>query len=154
MRCPYCDSEDTRVVDSRPVEGGAAIRRRRACENCENRFTTYERQQATLVVSKRDGARQPFDPLKVEAGLTAAIADRPVPGGTVERMVRQIVAWAEDRGPVVSSEEIGARVLEALRSVDEVAYLRFASVYKDFSGAGDFEREMAELEGGERSAGE
>lgn len=96
---------------------------------------------------KRDGTRQPFDAAKVEAGLTAAIADRPVPGGTVERMVRQIVAWAEEQGPLVASDEIGARVLAGLRDVDEVAYLRFASVYKDFTGTHDFEREMAELEG-------
>lgn len=147
MRCPYCDAEDTRVVDSRPVESGASIRRRRACENCGNRFTTYERRQAALLVVKRDGTRQPFETAKIEAGLTAAIADRPVPGGTIERMVRQIVTWAEEQGPVVASEEIGARVLAGLRDVDEVAYLRFASVYKDFTGTHDFEREMAELEG-------
>ena len=98
------------------------------------------------MVRKRDGSRQPFDAAKLEAGLTAAIADRPVPGGTVERLVRQIESWAEEQGSEVASEALGVRVLAGLRDLDEVAYLRFASVYKDFTGPRDFEREMAELE--------
>ncbi|MDX1690720.1 MAG: transcriptional regulator NrdR [Acidimicrobiia bacterium] len=149
MRCPYCDAEDTRVVDSRPVEGGSAIRRRRACESCGDRFTTYERRQAALMVRKRSGHHEPFDAAKLEAGLTAAIADRPVPAGTVERLVRQIESWAEAQGPEIDSDDLGMRVLAELRDLDEVAYLRFASVYKDFSGPRDFEREMAELDGSE-----
>ncbi|MDP2623011.1 MAG: transcriptional regulator NrdR [Actinomycetota bacterium] len=145
MRCPYCGAEDTRVVDSRPAEGGATIRRRRSCEVCENRFTTYERRESTPMVRKRDGRIEPFSAHKVRAGVANALADREVAEGAIDSLVGEIEAFVEGHGEV-TTEEIGRRVLEALRHLDEVAYLRFASVYKEFEGARDFEREMAALE--------
>lgn len=146
MRCPYCGSDRTRVLDSRPVERGAAIRRRRVCEGCQNRFSTYERSDLPLVVRKRDGRLEPFQVDKLRAGLESALADRPVTHKRLESLIREIEKAARDRGPRVDSDEIGRAVLERLRDVDQVAYLRFASVYKEFQGAQDFEREMATLE--------
>jgi transcriptional repressor NrdR len=146
MLCPACSATDTRVIDSRPAEGGQTIRRRRECEACGHRFTTYERLEPQLMVRKRDGRLEPFSGPKLAAGLSAALADRPVSGTEVER----VVALIEDRlyagGPQISSEDIGREVLEHLRQLDEVAYLRFASVYKDFKDAADFSREMAVLD--------
>ncbi|MFH1105549.1 MAG: transcriptional regulator NrdR [Actinomycetota bacterium] len=146
MRCAFCGAEDTRVVDSRPAEGGATIRRRRSCEQCGNRFTTYERREAALMVRKRDGRIEPFSADKIRAGVANAVADRDIPAGALDSLVAQVEAFAEDHGPEVTTEEIGRHVLEALRKMDEVAYLRFASVYKEFEGARDFEREMAAME--------
>jgi transcriptional repressor NrdR len=146
MRCPYCGAEETRVVDSRPAEAGATIRRRRECEACGNRFTTYERREHAIVVRKRDGSAQPFSPAKVLAGVSNAMADRRVSPAVLDGLVRGIEAYAEEQGPEITTEEIGHRVLAALRDIDEVAYLRFASVYKEFEGASDFEREMAAME--------
>lgn len=145
MHCPACDGADTRVIDSRAADGGAAVRRRRRCESCEYRFTTYERSVPAAQVRKRSGAIQAFDPEKVRAGLESALADRPVAPDTVERLVARTEALFETM-PAVTTEDIGRVVLEGLREVDEVAYLRFASVYKDFQGASDFEREMAAME--------
>ena len=145
MHCPVCAAEDTRVIDSRPAEAGSAIRRRRRCMTCEHRFTTYERSVPASQVRKRNGALQPFDPEKVRAGLESALADRPVPPDTVERLVARTEALFESM-TAVTTEDIGRVVLEGLREVDEVAYLRFASVYKEFQGASDFEREMAAME--------
>jgi len=147
MQCPFCDAEDTRVVDSRPAEAGRAVRRRRRCGSCVNRFTTYERMETVLVVRKRDGSLVPFEVAKLRGGLEKALADRRVPSGSVDGLVRSIEVDAVETGSEISSEEIGRLVLEGLRNLDEVAYLRFASVYKGFEGAGDFEREMAALEG-------
>lgn len=146
MRCPYCGEDDTRVVDSRPAESGATIRRRRECESCHNRFTTYERREHALVVRKRDGSAEPFSPAKVVSGVGRAMAGRDVAVGTLDELARAIEAFAEEQGPEVSSGEIGRQVLELLREIDEVAYLRFASVHKDFAGIDDFEREVAALE--------
>ncbi|NQV06633.1 transcriptional repressor NrdR [bacterium] len=151
MNCPFCGGDDTRVVDSRPAEGGAAIRRRRECERCSNRFTTYERRDEALVVIKRDGSVQPFSPSKVFTGLGYAVADLDIPPGSLDRIVREIEMFVREEGPRVNSEDIGHRVLDALRDLDEVAYLRFASVYKEFRGASDFEVEMAALEEQPRS---
>jgi transcriptional repressor NrdR len=145
MRCPYCDAGDTRVIDSRP--SGEAVRRRRACESCGNRFTTYERVEMSVAVVKRDGSRQPFDPEKVRHGVERALADRPVPEGSVDALVRRVESLAAATGPLIHADEIGREVLEGLRELDEVAYVRFASVYKEFSGVRDFEREVAALEG-------
>ena len=141
MRCPHCDAADTRVVDSRPVEGGNAIRRRRACEACGDRFTTYERREAVLMVRKRDGRMEPFSAEKVRSGVTRAVADRRIAAEALDDLVAQVEARAEQGGPVVPTEDIGRWVLDALRSLDEVAYLRFASVYKGFEDLADFERE-------------
>ena len=146
MRCPYCGAEDTRVVDSRPVEAGVAIRRRRACERCEQRFTTYERRESALVVRKRDGRLESFDPAKVRAGMRRAMADGRADAEVLDAAVGRVEAYAEEHGPEVSAEDIGREVLRELRDIDEVAYLRFASVYKDFAGASDFSREVQSLE--------
>jgi len=147
MRCPFCNAEDTRVVDSRPAEEGAAIRRRRECSECGNRFTTYERREAALVVRKRNGTVQPFSAAKVLRGVSYAIADRPVPPGAVEGLVRDVESLAQENGPEISSSQIGQWVLDGLLRIDRVAYLRFASVYKEFSGTHDFQKELAVLEG-------
>lgn len=149
MHCPSCGASETRVVDSRPAENGAAIRRRRECEVCEQRFTTYERLEPQLMVVKRTGGLEPFSTAKLASGISAALADRPVSGSDVEALVEDLEEGIREIGHQVSSEEIGRRVLDSLRALDEVAYLRFASVYKEFQGAADFEKEMAELESAE-----
>jgi transcriptional repressor NrdR len=147
MQCPFCASSRTRVLDSRPIDGGSAVRRRRLCGGCGNRFTTYERSVVPLVVRKRDGRFEPFQVEKVRAGFTSALADRPVTAKKLEAMIAEVEAIARSHGSQVDSDEIGRAVLTQLRDVDQVAYLRFASVYKEFQGARDFEREMAVLEG-------
>lgn len=146
MRCPECNADDSRVIDSRPADDGAAIRRRRLCETCGTRFTTYERCERTLMVRKRSGELEPFDGTKLSAGVGAALADRPASATQVSSLVTEVERRVRSSGGVVESDEIGKAVLELLRGVDEVAYLRFASVYKEFQGAEDFEREMASLE--------
>lgn len=146
MLCPSCGTENTRVIDSRPAEAGSAIRRRRECESCGHRFTTYERLEPQLMVRKRNGRLEAFSGLKLASGVSAALADRDVSGSEVRQLVADVESALRDVGPQVSSEVIGREVLDRLRSLDEVAYLRFASVYKDFQGAADFEKEMAELE--------
>ncbi len=146
MLCPSCGATNTRVIDSRPAEGGGAIRRRRRCEVCDYRFTTYERLEPQLVVRKRNGRLEAFSAPKLASGVSAALADRAVSGSDVQHLVAEVEASLRTRGPQVSSEEIGREVLERLKGLDEVAYLRFASVYKEFQDAADFEKEMAELE--------
>lgn len=149
MLCPSCHDSETRVIDSRPAEAGTSIRRRRECEACGHRFTTYERLEPQLVVRKRNGRLEVFSAPKLASGVSAALADRPVTGSDVEELVAEIESDLRESGNEVTSEEIGRQVLERLRGLDEVAYLRFASVYKDFQGAADFEKEMAELESAE-----
>jgi len=146
MRCPYCRANDDKVVDSRAADEGAAIRRRRECLACGHRFTTYERvEDVALAVAKRSGETEPFDRAKLEAGIAAAGTNRLAPdvvvalAGEIEEELRSV-------GPVVSSDRVGLAVLERLRILDPVAYLRFASVYKGFAGVEDFEREVRELE--------
>lgn len=146
MHCPQCEAEDTRVIDSRPADEGAAIRRRRSCELCEFRFTTYERRDQVLMVRKRSGVVEPFDASKLSAGVGAALADRPASTTEISSLVSSVEDDVRKAGGTVDSETIGLAVLARLREVDEVAYLRFASVYKEFQGAEDFEREMAALE--------
>lgn len=146
MLCPSCGADDTRVIDSRPVESGQAIRRRRECEVCSHRFTTYERLEPQLVVRKRNGRLEAFSAPKLVSGLSAALADRSISGSAVEELAAEVEAVLRAEGPQVTSEEIGRQVLERLKDLDEVAYLRFASVYKEFQGAADFEKEMAEME--------
>ena len=146
MRCPLCATEDTRVIDSRPAEGGGAIRRRRECLVCGERFTTFERPMIVATVVKRSGRREAFDREKVRRGLEFALADRPVRDGTVDDIVARIEASARGGSALVTSDELGRAVLAELRDLDEVAYLRFASVYKEFQGASDFEREAAALD--------
>jgi transcriptional repressor NrdR len=146
MRCPWCNADEDRVVDSRPAEDGAAIRRRRECAACGRRYTTYERVEAVgLVVVKRDGSREPFDREKLASGLRKALANRPVTPPAIDALLDRIEARLRRRGPEVRSQQIGVEVLSALRRTDEVAYLRFASVYKDFQEITDFERELGLL---------
>jgi transcriptional repressor NrdR len=145
MRCPFCTSEDTRVIDSRPAEEGLAIRRRRACATCGQRFTTFERPVVVMTVAKRDGTRQPFDSNKVRSGIERALADQPVAEEAVDDLVRRVESYVRSSSEV-TTDDVGREVLDGLLALDEVAYLRFASVYKDFQGAGDFEREAAALE--------
>jgi transcriptional repressor NrdR len=146
VRCPRCTALDDKVVDSRSADDGSAIRRRRECLGCGQRFTTYERlEEVPFVVTKRSGSREPFDRAKVVAGITAAAKNRPVSDELVAVMAADVEESLRIAGVEVTSQEVGLAVLDRLRAVDEVAYLRFASVYKDFSDAGDFEREAGLL---------
>jgi len=149
MLCPACSATDTRVIDSRPAENGLSIRRRRECDVCSHRFTTYERLEPQLMVRKRNGRLEAFSAAKLASGISAALADRPVSGSDIQVLVEDVERSLRSLGPQVTSEEIGREVLDRLRALDEVAYLRFASVYKEFQGAADFEKEMAELESAE-----
>jgi transcriptional repressor NrdR len=147
VHCPSCSFDDTKVIDSRLSEEGGAIRRRRSCTQCGYRFTTYERlEEAALNVVKRGGGKQPFDRLKMMAGIQAAVKGRPVS----DEMIMEIAERIEDalrlEGGDVTSNQVGHAVLEQLRLIDEVAYMRFASVYKNFDDAADFKRELALLE--------
>jgi transcriptional repressor NrdR len=146
MRCPWCAHPEDRVVDSRAAEGGIAVRRRRECLRCHRRFTTYERAEETsLLVAKRDGGKEPFDRAKVAAGVAKAIKNRPVTDEQVQQLAAKVEAKLRRKGPVVATQEIGIEVLSLLRKLDDVAYLRFASVYKDFQEITDFERELGLL---------
>jgi len=146
MRCPKCHADDTKVIDSRDAEDGAVIRRRRSCVACSQRFTTYERlEEVPLVVVKTHGAREPFDRAKVVAGVEAACKGRPVTAEQIDQFGDAIEEYARLRGPEIPSTEIGLEVLDRLRALDEVAYLRFASVYKGFDAAADFQRELVLL---------
>lgn len=148
MRCPYCGSRDTRVLDSRDVREGEAIRRRRMCPACERRFTTYEVfEQPELMVIKRDGRRERFDPRKLRDKLHIALTKRPVSVDEIDRIVRETEAELIDRGYTeVPSTVIGETVLEKLKDLDQVAYIRFASVYREFRDLDDWRREMAALD--------
>lgn len=147
MFCPYCGNEEDKVVDSRTAEEGRAIRRRRECLNCGRRYTTFERaEEVPLLVAKRNGVEEPFDLEKVVAGIRMAVKNRPVTEAEVTALAVDVdeAMRADSRRPIPSSE-IGREVLERLRELDDVAYLRFASVYKDFQELDDFEREAAVL---------
>jgi transcriptional repressor NrdR len=147
MKCPWCNADDDRVVDSRPADGGAATRRRRECASCKRRFTTFERvEDVGLMVVKRDRTKDPFDREKVAGSIRKAIKNRPVTPGQVERLVDRVEERMRRKGPEVSSEQIGVAVLADLAKLDQVAYMRFASVYKDFQEITDFEREMVSLQ--------
>ena len=147
MRCPYCGNPDTQVKDSRPTEDGAAIRRRRVCPACGGRFTTFERVQLReLVVLKRSGRRVPFDRDKLLRSVQVALRKRPVEPEQVEQMVNKVVRRLESLGEnEVPSETIGHLVMEGLKGLDDVAYVRFASVYRNFTEARDFEAVLDEL---------
>jgi transcriptional repressor NrdR len=147
MRCPYCECPDSKVLDSRPTEEGAAIRRRRECPTCGRRFTTYERlEQSPLMVVKRDGRREGFDRSKVLAGMLKAAEKRPIPLEVLEEAAAGIERELRSRGQgEVSSQEIGERTMERLRAIDEVAYVRFASVYRQFKDVSRFLEELESL---------
>lgn len=148
MKCPFCGKPDSRVVDSRDVREGESIRRRRECAVCGRRFTTYETVEAReLIVVKRDGRREPFSPRKLTDKLLIALTKRPVPMESVERIVREIETDLLDRNvSEVSSTDIGELVLAKLKELDHIAYIRFASVYREFRDFDDWRREMASLD--------
>jgi transcriptional repressor NrdR len=147
MRCPYCGSLDTQVKDSRPTDDHASIRRRRVCPDCGGRFTTFERVQLReLTVVKRSGRRTPFDRDKLETSIAHALRKRPVAPERIERMVNGIVRQLESAGEAeIASSTIGELVMEGLKALDDVAYVRFASVYKNFREAKDFEELLGQL---------
>ncbi len=139
MRCPFCAHEASQVKDSRPSEDGAAIRRRRQCEECGARFTTFERVQLRdLTVVKKNGEREPFDRGKLERSVAIACRKRDITPERVERLITSIQRQLETRGDEVTTTQIGEAVMDGLKALDHVAYIRFASVYKDFSEPGDF----------------
>ncbi len=147
MRCPRCEQSGTRVIDSRDLEGGSTIRRRRECEACSHRFTTYERPEGSrLIVMKRDGRREEFDREKVRAGLLRALEKRPVTLARVEQAVDDIESQLRSRGETeVSSKVIGGMATEALRDIDQLAYIRFASVYHSYEDIDTLRREVDRL---------
>ena len=149
MRCPYCGSLDTQVKDSRPTDDSSSIRRRRICPDCGGRFTTFERVQLReLTVVKRSGRRVPFDRDKLQQSVEVALRKRPVEPERVERMINGVVRQLESLGDSeVASERIGELIMEGLKGLDDVAYVRFASVYKNFREAKDFEALLGELAG-------
>ena len=144
MKCPYCGFEDSKVVDSRPAEEGSSIRRRRECLKCEKRFTTYETVESLpMVVIKKDGSRQSFDRDKILRGIQRSCEKRPVPFAEMERMTSEIEQEIQNSlEREVSTDTIGQKVMEKLKGADEVAYVRFASVYRQFKDINTF---MAEL---------
>ena len=147
MRCPFCSNEETQVKDSRSSEDGAAIRRRRLCPDCGGRFTTFERVQLReLMVLKKTGRRVPFDRDKLMRSVQVSLRKRPVEPERIERMVSGIVRQLESLGESeIKSENIGRLIMDALKALDDVAYVRFASVYKNFREAKDFEDLIGEL---------
>ena len=147
MRCPFCSSRDTRVVDKRDADDVAMTRRRRECQQCNARFTTYERpEMSTLMIVKKDGRRQPFNRDKLRASIQTACTKRPISAETIERMVDQIESALRKRdGLEVPSSVVGDLVIERLRALDQVAYIRFASVYRAFADVSSFEDELRKL---------
>jgi transcriptional repressor NrdR len=146
MRCPKCQTADTKVIDSRDVAEGSSIRRRRACSACSHRFTTYERlEEVPLVVVKSSGSREPFDRMKIVAGVSAAAKGRPVTTEQIEQLAEEIEELVRVHQGEITSAQLGIAVLDRMRCLDEVAYLRFASVYKNFDVAADFQAELVLL---------
>ena len=147
MRCPFCSHPESKVIDSRPAEEGSSIRRRRECLACRKRFTTYETMECLpLVVVKKDGSRQSFDRNKVMAGLIRACEKRPVPYSTLEDMVVEIEQVLQNKMErEISSAEIGELVMERLKKIDDVSYVRFASVYRQFKDINTFIAELSKL---------
>lgn len=148
MRCPFCSHDDTQVKDSRPTEDNSAIRRRRACPNCGARFTTFERVQLReLVVVKSNGSKEPFERDKLQRSLEISLRKRPVEGERIEMVVNSLVRQLETLGDSeIPSQQIGEMVMAALAELDTVAYVRYASVYKDFHEAKDFNEFVKRLQ--------
>lgn len=152
MRCPWCGRRQDKVVDSRPAEAGESIRRRRQCLACGRRYTTYERvEELGLLVVKRDGSKEPWDRAKMLAGIRTAIVNRPVDEEQVAALANRVEERLRRKGPEITSQQVGLEVLQGLQKLDQVAYVRFASVYRDFQEVGDFERELGRLAPKERS---
>ena len=147
MKCPYCEFEESKVIDSRPTDEGEAIRRRRECLKCAKRFTTYEKiENIPLMVIKKDGSRQMFDRVKLLNGIMRACEKRPVPTSDMEHIVNEIETATQNYlEREISSEKIGEMVMEHLQKIDEVAYVRFASVYRQFKDINTFVEEVNKL---------
>ena len=147
MRCPYCENDDSKVIDSRHTEDGHAIRRRRECEACGRRFTTYEKvEEMILMVIKKDGSRQAFDRVKLLNGIIRACEKRPVSPATIDKLVDEIQKKIYNSlAQEVSSKELGEMVCEGLKTIDEVAYVRFASVYRSFTDTTSFIKELEKM---------
>ena len=149
MKCPFCGTLDNRVIDSRLSQGGEVPRRRRECEGCDRRYTTYERVEQVLpYVIKKDGRREPFDRMKILAGLRRACEKRPVSAEQLEQLVDRIErAMVETGEKEVPSSQVGERIMDGLRDLDQVAYVRFASVYRSFKDIHEFMAELSHLLG-------
>ncbi len=149
MKCPYCENPDTKVIDSRPTEEGHAIRRRRGCEKCGKRFTTYEKvEESIIMIIKKDGRRESFDRNKVMNGIIKACEKRPVAMADIERIVSEIERGLNNlMEKEVESTFIGELIMEQLKKLDEVAYVRFASVYRQFTDVNTFIKEIEKLIG-------
>jgi transcriptional repressor NrdR len=147
MKCPYCGSKQNRVIDSRESKGGESIRRRRECEDCEKRFTSYERVEEILyMVVKKDGRRERYDRGKILGGLLKAAQKRPIPITELETVADEIETMLADRpDKEISTKEVGAYIMDSLRRLDKVAYVRFASVYREFKDIGEFMEELKSL---------
>ena len=147
MKCPYCGSKENRVIDSRESKGGESIRRRRECESCKKRFTSYERVEEILyMVVKKDGRRERYDRGKILGGLLKAAEKRPVPITELETVADEIESLLADRPEKeISTKEVGAYIMDSLKRLDKVAYVRFASVYRDFKDIGEFMNELKDL---------
>jgi transcriptional repressor NrdR len=147
MKCPYCDHQESKVIDSRESKKGLSIRRRRECLACRRRFTTYEKiEEIPYMVVKKDGSRQPFDSQKLLRGLLKACEKRPIPIKKVEEIVEEIESKLHERADKeIRSSEIGQYVMERLKELDKVAYVRFASVYREFRDVSEFKRELETL---------
>jgi transcriptional repressor NrdR len=147
MKCPFCAASESKVIDSRESRDGGIIRRRRECEQCGNRFTTYERVEEPLPsVVKKDGRREPFDRMKIASGVKKACEKRPVSVETIDALVSRVERWVQEQGePEISSASIGERVMAELHGLDEVAYVRFASVYRSFRDINEFMTELKDL---------
>lgn len=147
MKCPFCGNPDSKVVDSRPDKGGAAIRRRRECEQCARRFTTHERVEEILpLVCKKDGRREPFDRMKIIAGIKKACEKRPISLESIELLVDRLEVRLQEAGEKeISTTIIGEWIMKELHGMDEVAYVRFASVYRSFRDISEFMQELQEL---------
>ena len=144
MKCPFCNQDNTRVVDSRPIEDSNAIRRRRMCDVCGRRFTTYEKiEMLPVLVVKKDRRREPFDAAKVRNGILRACEKRPVPLEEIEKLVRRVeTSVCQQPEEEVTTEQIGRMVMDGLKELDEVAYIRFASVYRQFKDVQSFMEEL------------
>lgn len=152
MKCPFCEHKDTKVIDSRHTEDGHAIRRRRECENCGKRFTTYEKiEEVVLMVIKKDGSRETFDRNKIMSGIVKACEKRPVPVAEMEKIVDEIERGLNNlMEKEVSSTFIGELIMDKLKNIDEVAYVRFASVYRQFTDINTFVAEIENLLGSKK----
>jgi len=145
MVCPFCSTEDTAVIDSRKNSEGTSVRRRRKCPNCNSRFTTYEKTEIELIVEKRSGNLEEFQIEKLESGIESAFGGQDITEKQLKTLVENIYKEIKEKGKKVKSKFIGEKVLQHLKEMNEVAYLRYASVYKEFSDVSDFEKEVAEF---------